>query len=648
MILYIDCIGGVAGDMLLGALLDAGATVDLSAFDLEIERGTADRHGITAVDHDACTGAAEQPHRDWGDDPHADRRRRPARAGARRARRRRSSASRSPRARSTASTPERVHFHEVGAIDAIGEIVGVALALESLRHRPRRSARRCRWAAGSSKAAHGNLPLPAPATLELLQGRADPRRRAWTWSSSRRPAPRSSPRSPSRYGPLPRMTLARASATAPARATSRTFPNVVRAIIGTEATTGTVSLIEANLDDLLPELAPDAAAACFAAGALDVWTTPAQMKQRPPRLRASPPSPAPTDERAVIEAMLRETSTLGVRVAHLDRVELERDFVTVEVAGEPVRIKVGRLDGKVVNLAPEHADCERAARITGDAGQDRLGQAMSRGACMTQAVPEALHRSRAARRRRSSRSPAASTRPSSPRSPTARSATRPAPSRRSPRPSRSGELEGAQRVAAHIGIEHEIVRTNELARPGYRANGRDRCYFCKSELYDTLAARYPGVPLLSGANQDDQGDWRPGLKAAAEHDVVHPLDRREQGRGPRARPRAAAPERREARLTLPGEPHPLRHRRGPRDARPDRPRRAGRQSTRLPGASASAITAPRPPRGRDRGPRTARSQPSPASSPRSSAPATQHATIDLKPFRSGRLNVEPARPAASR
>jgi pyridinium-3,5-biscarboxylic acid mononucleotide sulfurtransferase len=87
----------------------------------------------------------------------------------------------------------------------------------------------------------------------------------------------------------------------------------------------------------------------------------------------------------------------------------------------------------------------------------------------------------------------------------------------------AGELEGAQRVARHIGIRHEIVRTNELARPGYVANGRDRCYFCKTELYDTLAARYPGTTLLSGANQDDQGDWRPGLRAAKEHDVVHPL-----------------------------------------------------------------------------------------------------------------------------
>src|SRR4051812_2169329 len=87
----------------------------------------------------------------------------------------------------------------------------------------------------------------------------------------------------------------------------------------------------------------------------------------------------------------------------------------------------------------------------------------------------------------------------------------------------AGELDGARRVAAHIGIAHEVVYTNELARPGYRANGRDRCYFCKTELYDVLAARYPGVTLLSGANADDHGDWRPGLKAAAEHGVVHPL-----------------------------------------------------------------------------------------------------------------------------
>jgi pyridinium-3,5-biscarboxylic acid mononucleotide sulfurtransferase len=89
-----------------------------------------------------------------------------------------------------------------------------------------------------------------------------------------------------------------------------------------------------------------------------------------------------------------------------------------------------------------------------------------------------------------------------------------------------GELAGARAVAASIGIAHETITTDELARPGYRANGEDRCYHCKSELYDALSALasergYPHV--LSGANADDVGDWRPGLVAAREHDVIHPL-----------------------------------------------------------------------------------------------------------------------------
>jgi uncharacterized protein len=90
----------------------------------------------------------------------------------------------------------------------------------------------------------------------------------------------------------------------------------------------------------------------------------------------------------------------------------------------------------------------------------------------------------------------------------------------------TGELDGAKRVAETIGIAHEVVTTDELAREGYRRNLRDRCYHCKSELYDRLAdlARQRGyAALLSGANADDAGDWRPGLKAAAEHDVRHPL-----------------------------------------------------------------------------------------------------------------------------
>jgi uncharacterized protein len=90
----------------------------------------------------------------------------------------------------------------------------------------------------------------------------------------------------------------------------------------------------------------------------------------------------------------------------------------------------------------------------------------------------------------------------------------------------AGELDGARGVAAAAGIAHEVIDTNELAREGYRRNAPDRCYFCKTELYDALAAlaRERGyATLLSGANADDAGDWRPGLRAAAEHGVRHPL-----------------------------------------------------------------------------------------------------------------------------
>ncbi len=90
----------------------------------------------------------------------------------------------------------------------------------------------------------------------------------------------------------------------------------------------------------------------------------------------------------------------------------------------------------------------------------------------------------------------------------------------------TGELDGAASVALTVGIRHEAIMTNELARAGYRANGSDRCYHCKSELYDNLAAiaqQRGYAAVLSGANADDLGDWRPGLIAAEEHGVLHPL-----------------------------------------------------------------------------------------------------------------------------
>jgi uncharacterized protein (TIGR00299 family) protein len=371
VILYLDCIGGAAGDMLLGALLDAGAEVDLSVVDLAVEVGTVERHGITATTT-RVHGAAKQPHRDWSTIR--------ALLGA---------ADLPERARERAQEtfkrlaiaegkihgidPERVHFHEVGAIDAIGEVVGVALALESLNVE-RVVCSPLPVGRGFVDAAHGQLPLPAPATLELLRGAPI----EGTCISTELVTPTGAALIAAltvKFGPIPRMTVDRVGYGAGTR-DLEPRPNVVRAILGTEAESGTVALIEANLDDLLPELAPDAAAACFEAGALDVWTVPAQMKRGRPGFVLSALA-RPDAERAVAEAVLRHTSTLGVRIAHLDRIELQREHVTVDVAGEPVRIKVGRLDGKVVNLAPEHADVERAARISGTPVKMIWAQAMS-------------------------------------------------------------------------------------------------------------------------------------------------------------------------------------------------------------------------------------------------------------------------------
>ena len=379
--LYLDCPAGVAGDMLLGALLDAGADVHavrrglaglgVEGLELVVER--VQRHGLAAT-HATVRGAAGQPHRDWASiraqiDAAALPER--PRALAQEAFRRLAQAE----GRVHGIEPERVHFHEVGAVDAIGEICAVALAVEALGVE-RVVCSPLPLGGGSVAAAHGRLPLPAPATLALLEGApvygvdatvelVTPTGAALVGTLA------------DAYGPLPEMTLAGTGHGAGTRDTPA-MPNVVRAILGTGAPSATrpVVLIETNLDDLLPELAPDAAEACFAAGALDVWTTPAQMKRgRPGFVLSALARPAERD--AVAAALLRETSALGVRIGRFDRVELERESRTVDVGGEPVRVKIGRLDGRVVNLAPEHADCERAARITNTPAKVIWGQALS-------------------------------------------------------------------------------------------------------------------------------------------------------------------------------------------------------------------------------------------------------------------------------
>ena len=145
-------------------------------------------------------------------------------------------------------------------------------------------------------------------------------------------------------------------------------PNVVRVDPrrGRRGRRARSSLLETNLDDLSPELVPDAIERCFAAGALDVWTVPVQMKKGRPGFVLSVLA-RPDAQAEIARALLEETSALGVRVSRLERYELDREERVVEVQGGTVRVKVGLLDGRVVNLAPEHDDCAAACQGRRDA-----------------------------------------------------------------------------------------------------------------------------------------------------------------------------------------------------------------------------------------------------------------------------------------
>jgi hypothetical protein len=368
-IAYLDCVGGLAGDMLLAALLDAGGDPDrvrrlpealgLGEIELVIER--VERQGVGALLLE-FRGAEDGEHRTWASIRvilEEARLAEPVRAAALDAFSRLAVAE----AKVHGVAPADVHFHELGAADTLLDICGVAeliddLGIERLWCSPLPAAR------GLVRAAHGILPLPSPATLELLRGApligaeggelvtptgatlAATYVRAW--------------------GVLPPLVLERVGYGAGSRDLADR-PNVVRVLLGRAdeaAATAEVVLLETNLDDLSPELVPDAVERCYAAGALDVWTVPAQMKKGRPGFVLSALA-RPSEESGVAAAILEETSALGVRVARLRRYELEREERVVELKGGAVRVKIGRLDGRVVNIAPEHDDCAAVARTTG-------------------------------------------------------------------------------------------------------------------------------------------------------------------------------------------------------------------------------------------------------------------------------------------
>jgi len=379
---YLDCVGGLAGDMLLAALLDAGADVErlravpeaLGLDGVEIAVDRVERQGIGALHVRVGAATADHAHRHY----------REIRTIVERA-------ELPPRARSQAldtfarlaeaegrihGVPtEEVHFHELAAEDTLVDVCGAFVLLDDLGV-DRVACSPLPFARGLTRAAHGVLPLPAPATLGLLEGA--PLVGVETQAELVTPTGAAIAASVvETWGSLPPLVLERVGYGA-GTADFADRPNVMRVVlgVGTTAATGEVVLLETNLDDLVPELVPDAVERCFAAGALDVWSVPAQMKKGRPGIVLSALA-RPGAEQDVARAMLEETSALGIRIARLHRYELEREERVVEIAGGRVRIKVGLLDGRVVNVSPEHDDCSALAKETGRAVKSIWAEALA-------------------------------------------------------------------------------------------------------------------------------------------------------------------------------------------------------------------------------------------------------------------------------
>jgi uncharacterized protein (TIGR00299 family) protein len=271
--------------------------------------------------------------------------------------------------------PEDVHFHELGSLDALVDVCGAFVLLDELGIE-RVVSSPLPFARGFVTAAHGVLPLPAPATLGLLEGAA----LVGVETEAELVTPTGAAIAATvveEWGQLPPLTLDRVGYGAGTRDLPDR-PNVVRVVIGTAVRRTTqVVVLETNLDDLSPELVPDAIDRCFASGALDVWTVPAHMKKgRPGFVLAA--LARPDAEGEIARVLLEETSALGVRVSRLERYELDREERVVELEGGTVRVKIGILDGRVVNVAPEHDDCAAVAKATGRSVKSVWAEALSR------------------------------------------------------------------------------------------------------------------------------------------------------------------------------------------------------------------------------------------------------------------------------
>jgi uncharacterized protein (TIGR00299 family) protein len=401
-VLYIDCASGVAGDMMLGALLHVGADeaavrreldrIDLDGWTLEVAVGEV--QGISGLDVQVRVGGAKEvtPHHTFrplgGDHAHPHPHPAPAAPeppagpghgrtfGEIRALLVRSGLSERVRAlaldafgrlavaeaRVHGVAVDDVHFHEVGAVDAIVDIVGSCAALASLGD-VRVVCAPLPMGRGFVRSAHGRIPLPAPATLEILAGApvvGDPLDAELVTPTGAALVMAMA----SSFGRIPEMVVERTGyGLGDARWPDR--PNALRLILG-QASEADVSelVVEATIDDMAPELFGPLFGKLLEAGADDVWLTPVHMKKGRPGVLVSALVPA-SRRASVATVLFRETTTLGVRLHAVERMKLARRWETVRTSAGEVRMKLG-LDGDTLcNAQPEYEDCARLAEESG-------------------------------------------------------------------------------------------------------------------------------------------------------------------------------------------------------------------------------------------------------------------------------------------
>jgi uncharacterized protein (TIGR00299 family) protein len=393
-VLALDPVGGVAGDMMLAALLHLGAprrALDEGLSALAEASGAVDLRG-TRVDAEPVlvngvralhvevrvppeVRGREPHHRPWRvirelieRAPLPDR----ARALALSAFARLAEAE----ARVHAVAVDEVDFHEVGAVDSIVDVVGSALlvaALEpaSLVSLPPPAG------GGIARGSHGPLPVPTPAVLELLRGRSLRPSGAGERTTPTGAALISAWTEPA--GSLPELSIDAVGYGAGTRRWDDA-PNLLRAVLGERVRGqpggGAGWVLEANLDDLSPQLVAAALEAVLLAGAADAWIAPVTMKKGRPGhlLGAIVPDSART---AVEDALFRETSTLGVRAHRVERSVLDRELVEVATQYGPVRVKIGKRGDAVLNAAPEFDDCRRIAQDRGVPSKEVMAAALA-------------------------------------------------------------------------------------------------------------------------------------------------------------------------------------------------------------------------------------------------------------------------------